>query len=69
MIPGWGAKMPHASGPKVQSLKQKQHCNKFHKDFKHGPHPKQKTNKQKKTKQTPFTAERIHLSEESVCII
>ena len=56
--------MPHASGPKVQNLKQKQYCNKFHKDFKNGPYPKKKI-----PKQTPFTAERIRLSEESVCMI
>ena len=24
---------PHASGPKNQNIKQKQHCNKFNKDF------------------------------------
>ena len=48
MIPGWGAKMPHASGPKVQNLKQKQQCNKFHKDFKNGPHPKKKKKYQSK---------------------
>ena len=33
-IPGWGAKIPHASWPKNQNIKQKQHCNKFNKDFK-----------------------------------
>ena len=33
-IPGWGAKMEHASWPKNQSIRQKQHCNKFNKDFK-----------------------------------
>ena len=40
-IPGWGAKIPHASWPKKkknQSIKQKQYCNKFNKDFKNGPH-------------------------------
>ena len=36
-IPGWGAKIPHASGPKNQNIKQKQDCNKFNKDFKNGP--------------------------------
>ena len=36
-IPGWGAKVPHASGPKNQNIKQKQDCNKFNKDFKNGP--------------------------------
>ena len=32
-IPGWEAKIPQASRPKKQSLKQKQYCNKFNKDF------------------------------------
>ena len=40
MIPGQGAKIPHASGPKNQNIKQKQYCNKFNKDFKNGPHQK-----------------------------
>ena len=39
-IPGWGAKIPHASRPKNQNIKQKQYCNKFNKDFKNGPHQK-----------------------------
>ena len=38
-IPGWGAKIPHASRTKNQNIKQKQYCNKFSKDFKNGPHP------------------------------
>ena len=33
LIPGQGAKIPHASGPKNQKIKQKQYCNKFNKDF------------------------------------
>ena len=37
-IPGQGAKIPHASWPKNQNIKQKQYCNKFNKDFKNGPH-------------------------------
>ena len=36
-MPGWGAKIPHASWPKNQNIKQKQYCNKFNKDFKNGP--------------------------------
>jgi len=32
-IPGQGAKIAHASGPKNQNIKQKQYCNKFNKDF------------------------------------
>ena len=35
-IPGWGAKIPHASWPKNQNIKQNQHCNKFNKNFKNG---------------------------------
>ena len=34
MIPGWGAKIPHTSGPKNQNIKQKQYYNKFNKDLK-----------------------------------
>ena len=37
-IPGLGAKIPHASRPKNQNIKQKQSCNKSNKDFKNGPH-------------------------------
>ena len=33
-IPGQGAKIPHASGPKNQNIKQKEYCNKFSKDLK-----------------------------------
>ena len=48
-IPGQGAKIPHASWPKNQNIKQKQYCNKCNKDFKNGPHQKTK-NKKKRTK-------------------
>ena len=41
-IAGQGAKIPHASRPKNQIIKQKQYCNKFKKDFKKGPHQKKK---------------------------
>ena len=44
-IPGQEAKIPHASQPKNQNIKQKQYCNKFNKDFKNGPHPKKKKKK------------------------
>ena len=37
-IPGPGAKIPHASWPKNQNVKQKQYCKKFNKNFKNGPH-------------------------------
>ena len=36
-ISGLGAKIPHASWPKNQNIKQKQYCNRFNKDFKNGP--------------------------------
>ena len=39
-IPGRGAKIPHASWPKSQHIKQRQYCNKFNNDFKSGPHHK-----------------------------
>ena len=39
-IPGRGAKILHASRPKNQNIKQKQHCNKFNKDFKKMVHIK-----------------------------
>ena len=42
LIPGQGAKIPHALQPKNQNRKQKQYCNKFNKDFKNGPHHKKK---------------------------
>ena len=42
-----GAKIPHASRPKNQNIKQKQYCNKFNKDFKKMVHIK-KILKQKK---------------------
>ena len=33
-ILGQGVKIPHASGPKKQNIKQKQYCNKFKKTLK-----------------------------------
>ena len=41
-IPGWGAKIPRASWPKNQNIKEKRYCNKFNKDFKNAPHHKKK---------------------------
>ena len=38
LIPGQRTKIPHASQPKNQNIKQKPYCNKFNKDFKNGPH-------------------------------
>ena len=48
LIPCQGAKLPRASRPKNQNIKQKQFCNKFNKDFKNGPYQKKKTLKKKK---------------------
>ena len=42
-IPGRGARIPRASRPENQNMKQKQCCNKFNEDFKNGPHQKKKT--------------------------
>ena len=50
-IPGWGPKIPHASWPKNQNIKQRKYCNKFHKDFKNGPHQKILKKKKKKRKE------------------
>lgn len=33
-IPGWGAKIPHASQTKNWNIKQKQYCSRFSEDFK-----------------------------------
>ena len=49
-IPGWGAKIPHALGPKNQNIKQRQYCNKFNKGFKNGPHLKNLKKKKKERK-------------------
>ena len=38
LIPGQGGKIPHASRPKKQNIKQKQYCNRVNKDFKNCPH-------------------------------
>ena len=51
-IRGRGAKIPHASQPENQNIKQKRYCNKFNKDFKNGPHQKnKKILKEKKIKE------------------
>ena len=39
-IAGQGPKIPQASRRKKRNVKQKQHCNKFSKDFKNEPHQK-----------------------------
>ena len=33
LIPGWETKIPYASQPRTQSIKQKQYWNQFNKDF------------------------------------
>ena len=40
LIPGEGVKIPRASRPENQIIKQKQYSNKFNKDFKNDPHQK-----------------------------
>ena len=47
LIPGPGARIPHALQPKNQNIEQKQYCSKLNKDFKNGPHQKKSKNKQK----------------------
>ena len=42
LIPGQGAKIPHAWGPNNQNIKQKQYGNKFNKDLKKKNGPLQK---------------------------
>ena len=37
-IPPQRAKIPHASCPENQNIRQKQYCNKFNKDLKNGPY-------------------------------
>ena len=37
LISGRGARIPRASWPKNQNIKQKQYCNKLNKDFRKGP--------------------------------
>ena len=44
-VRGWGIKTPHASGPKPQTIKQKQYCNKVNKDFKNCLHQRILKNK------------------------
>ena len=40
LILGWGTKIPRATQPKNQNIKQKQYCNKVYKGFKNGSHNK-----------------------------
>ena len=40
LIPSWETKVSHALWPKNQNTKQKKYSNKYNKDFKTGPHPK-----------------------------
>ena len=48
--PGRGAKIPRASWPNDQNIKQKQYCNKFNEDFKNGSHNNNNKNLKKKKK-------------------
>ena len=56
--PGWGAKIPYASQPKNQQVKQKQYCNKYNKDLVHN-----KKSKKKKKKRGGLWDERDQLQE------
>ena len=58
LIPGWGAKIPHAaSRPKNQNIKQKQYCDKFNKDLKKkGPHQKNLKKKKEITVRNVYNA-------------
>ena len=40
LMPSRGAKIPCASWPENQNIKQEWYCNKFNKDIKNGPHQK-----------------------------
>ena len=42
-VPGRKAKIPHASRPKIQNIKQKQYYSRFNKDLKNCPHQKKKS--------------------------
>ena len=42
-IPGGGARIPHASRPQSQNIKQKSYSNKFYKLVKNSPHQKKKS--------------------------
>ena len=44
-IPGQGVKIPHASWPENQNIKQKQYCSKFNTDLKNDPHKKKRKEK------------------------
>lgn len=37
-VPGLGTKIPYASQPKIQDIRQQQYCNKFNEDFKNDLH-------------------------------
>ena len=72
-IPGRGAKIPHASWPKNQNIKQKQYCNKFSKDFKNSPHEKKTLKKRKEKEMTHimlsfFKLEKNYLMRGATCI-
>ena len=56
LMPGGGPKIPCASCPKNQNIRQKRCCNKFKKDFKDGSHKKEKI-KTKRMKASLFEAQ------------
>ena len=60
LIPGWGAKIPHASGPTNQNIKQKQYCNKLNKDLKWSTSKKSLKKKQNKRLTQPKKGKLMH---------
>ena len=57
----WKQNRWNASLPKNQNIKQKQYCNKFHKDFKNGPHQKKKILKKKKCSLVRYLYKILHM--------
>ena len=57
-IPSLGAEIPHVLQPKNENIKERQHGNKFRKDFKNGPH--QEKRNFLKTEYLLSNKERIH---------
>ena len=51
-IPGRGARIPQASRPKKESIKPKEYCNKFNKEFENGPHPEKSLKRSYQSYQT-----------------
>ena len=61
-IPDWGAKITCALRPKNQNIKQRQYCNKFNKNYKYGPHQREKKRKENSRESDSFTHTSARLS-------